>query len=71
MLVTRHSSATCPRCGDPLSFGTKEEATGWKVFYVCSDGCGWERMAGWVNRAEVDHQDDVHEKAEAMDKRWA
>jgi hypothetical protein len=42
----RHDTATCYDCGSSLVYGTKEEATGWKVYYECNDRCGCERMAG-------------------------
>lgn len=68
---TRHDSATCPNCGEPLVYGTKEEAASWKVYYECSDRCGWERMAGRIGLAEVEHRDEVGKQAEEMGNRWS
>lgn len=66
---TRHDSARCPECGEPLYFGTKEEASGWKVYYDCE--CGWERMVGRIAMSDVEHRDEVHERAREMGERWA
>lgn len=66
-----HDSATCPTCGERLAFGAKAEASGWKVLYECGERCGWEVMAGWISMASIDHQDEVHERAETMGERWA
>lgn len=68
---SKHDTATCPDCGAPLVYGTKEEASGWKVYYECNDRCGFERMAGWVWLKEIDHRDDVHERARGLGERWA
>lgn len=71
MTFIQHDSATCPDCAAPLYFGTKEEASGWKVYYECGDRCGFERMAGWVLMSDVNHRDKVHERAQAMGEQWA
>jgi hypothetical protein len=68
---TRHPSATCPECNAQLVYGTKEEPTGWKVYYECNDRCGFERMAGWVTLSEIDHRDEVHERAAKLGEQWA
>lgn len=65
----RHDLATCPECNESLYFGAKEEASGWKVYYECE--CGWERMAGWVKLSDIEHQDEVHDRAQKMGEQWA
>ena len=71
LTFTKHDTATCPACGSSLVYGTKEEASGWKVYYECNDRCGWERMVGRVSLAEVEHRDEVDERAREMGERWA
>lgn len=66
-----HDTATCPDCNAILAYGMKEEATGWKVYYQCNDQCGFEQMAGWVKRSEIEHRDDVDKRAREMGERWA
>lgn len=39
MLLIEHPSATCPECNEPLLYGTKEEASSWKMYYECSARC--------------------------------
>ncbi|UWG50704.1 hypothetical protein AArcCO_1397 [Halalkaliarchaeum sp. AArc-CO] len=71
LTFTKHDTATCPDCGSPLVYGTKEEASGWKVYYECNDRCGFERMAGWVKLSDIEHRDEVNERAREMGERWA
>ena len=71
LTFTLHPSASCPECGVQLAYGTKEEPSGWKVFYECDDRCGWEQMTGWVSLADVDHQDAGDKQACEIGKRWA
>jgi len=54
-----------------LVFGLKEEASGWKVYYQCNERCGFEQMAGWVKLSEIDHRDEVNERAREMGGQWA
>ena len=70
MWMTGHQDANCPECGGGLLYGTKEEATSYKVFYECSE-CTWEAMAGRVTLSEIDHQDEVDERARELGERWA
>lgn len=65
----KHERATCPECDAELYFGTKEEASGWKVYYECR-GCPFDRMAGWIRLAEINHRDEVYESAEEFGDRW-
>ena len=67
----KHETATCPDCGAALVYGTKEEASGWKVYYECNERCGWEQMTGWVWLSEIEHRDDVDDRAREMGERWA
>lgn len=71
LTFTKHDTATCPACGSSLVYGTKEEASGYKVFYECNDRCGFERMAGWVKPSEIEHQDEVEQRAHKMGEQWA
>lgn len=66
-----HDVAVCPECGEPLYYGTKEEASGWKVYYECGERCGWECMAGWIRLADIDSRDDVDVRARELGSRWA
>lgn len=70
LTFTQHDTATCPDCGAPLVYGTKEDPSGWKVYYECNDRCRFERMAGWVRLSKVDHRDEVYERAREMGKQW-
>lgn len=70
MLFVEHDSAECPECGFSLYFGTKEEATGWKVYYECGARCGWVSMAGWIKLGEVDTRDEVQKRAREMGEQW-
>ena len=67
----KHDTATCPDCGEPLVFGLKEEASGWKVFYECDDRCGFEQMTGWVKLSDIEHRDEVDARAHEMGEWWA
>ena len=68
---TRHDSATCPDCGVALMYCVKDEGSGWKVYYECSDRCGWERMAGRVKLVDIEHRDEVDDRACEMGEQWA
>ena len=68
--LIQHETAECPQCSEPLYYGEKDEASGWKVYYECVE-CGWEQMAGWVKMSEVDHADEVDEKARSLGDRWS
>ena len=71
MWMTGHPEATCPECGGGLLFGTKDtETTCYKVFYECSE-CTWDAKAGRVTLSEIDHQDEVDERARELGERWA
>ena len=70
MFMIQHPSATCPGCESSLSYGTKEEASSWKVYYECNDGCGFNQMAGRVKLTDVEHQDEVHDRAREMGEQW-
>lgn len=65
MLMERHESANCPSCRSTLWFGTKEEATGWKVFYECEE-CPFERRVGRIPMSDVDDRNDLQSRAERM-----
>ncbi len=67
MFFRQHPEATCRLCNEGLWYGVKEEPTGWKVFYACKDGCHREWMVGLVSRGEIEHVDEVFERA----KEWA
>jgi len=67
----KHETATCPDCGASLVYGTKEEASSWKVYYECNERCGWEQMTGRVSMADVGHRDDVDDRAREMGDQWA
>ena len=67
----KHGTATCSDCGASLVYGTKEEASGWKVYYECNDRCGFERMPCRVSLSEVDHRDEAHERAQELGEQWA
>lgn len=71
IVMSGHGTATCPDCGSQLMYGVKSEATSYKVYYECGDRCGWERMPGRIPRSDIDHQDEIDERAEEMGKRWA
>jgi len=67
---TEHDESTCPDCGAPLVYGTKEEPSGWKVYYECNQRCGWERMAGWISLSDIDHRDEVDHHAREIGEQW-
>jgi hypothetical protein len=69
--LTQHDRASCPECGHLLYFGVKENPSVWKVYYECTDSCGFHTMAGKVDRAGITHLDEVHERAQAMGDRWS
>lgn len=65
MFVYECEGSTCPRCGAPIGIGLKEEPTGWKVYRICTTDdppCVDERV-GTITRSEVDHADDVVDRA--------
>lgn len=68
MQFRRHSSATCPNCDVRLWYGLKSEATGWNVYYECSD-CQFETCVGRVALAEVEDTDAAVELAREMGER--
>lgn len=66
MYFQPHSDATCPHCGsDEMRFGTKEEVTGYKVYYQCDD-CSDEWMTGKVMKADIERDMDITTNAKAM-----
>lgn len=65
MHLRRHESAECPTCGSLLWYGLKEEATGWTVYYECSE-CTFEKRVGRVAMADVESRDDAVKWAEEM-----
>jgi hypothetical protein len=71
MLYKKHPSARCRYCAEPLYYGLKDEATGWKVHYCCllPNGCGREFSLGRIGLESVDTKDDAHERAEAFAER--
>ena len=71
LTFTKHDTATCPACGSSLVYATKEEASGYKIFYECNDRCGFKQMAGWVKLSDIEHRDEVDERAREMGERWA
>lgn len=66
MYLQAHPSANCRDCGGCLWYGTKAEAASWKVFAVCRDGCGREWMVGRIKIAEIEHRDEVNDRAKAL-----
>ncbi|SEP22194.1 hypothetical protein SAMN05216388_10478 [Halorientalis persicus] len=73
IIFQEHDEATCPECGASLLFGDKEKPGGWKIYYECSDrdNCNWEAgRVGYISRSDVDHTDEVDEKAIEMGDRW-
>lgn len=68
MQMQRHDSATCPDCGSHLWYGTKQEATGWVVYYECG-ACCFEKRVGWIAMADVDSRGTAERRAEGMDDR--
>jgi hypothetical protein len=48
----------------------KKEVNRWKVYYECNDGCGFDQMAGRVKLTDVEHQDEVHDRAREMGEQW-
>ena len=68
MFFELHESAVCNQCKNRLWFGVKEEASGWKVVYSCcgDDGCGREWTMGIILRKEIEHIDEVYEKARIL-----
>lgn len=67
MFATKVEEETCPECGEEALFRSKkEEASGWKVYVQC-DECGTDfGRIGFVKMSEIDHRDEVSEKAEEL-----
>jgi DNA-directed RNA polymerase subunit RPC12/RpoP len=67
VILRNHDEARCPYCGSELLYGVAEEPNAWMVHYECaSDRCGREFTPGRIRRSEVDHVDEVYERAEAL-----
>lgn len=67
MLVRELDDCRCPRCGDRIGVGLKEEPTGWKVYAIClSDRPCYDRRAGTVSRESVASMDDVETAADRL-----
>lgn len=70
MIMRRTDSGYCPRCGSDLRYGVKEETSSWKVYFDCTAAdCSWEFFAGRIRRSEVEHVDEVYERAEGFHER--
>lgn len=65
MHLRRHDWAECPACGSRLWYGLKQEPTGWKVHYECSD-CSFEKRVGWIAMSDVGNRDDAAQRAKEM-----
>ena len=66
MYLRPHPDATCKHCGsDEMLFGTKEEVTGYKVYYQCEE-CGREWMTGKVMKDGIDIDAEITSKAKQM-----
>lgn len=64
-MMTRLPGVEC-HCGEEgISYGTKEEPSIWKVYADCSE-CGREVKVGRVRQSDIDHIDEVGEKAEEL-----
>lgn len=65
MLSTKHPSARCRDCGEPLYYTLKDEPTGWKVQYSCPppEGCGRERSLGWIGATPGTDEADARRTA--------
>ncbi len=63
-----HESARCPRCGERILYGLKEESTGWKVIIDCDpeEGCGRGFSSRWIRLDEIDRFDDAYERAASI-----
>jgi len=67
MFMRQTEMGRCPYCGSSLRYGVKEEPTAWKVLFECIDSnCTGEFSAGRIPRSEVDHLDEVYERAEGL-----
>lgn len=68
MFLYRHDTATCPHCSSVVAYGTKEEASSWKIVVQCNpqDGCGRELGKKRIPLTDIDHRDQVAKQAEAF-----
>lgn len=70
MIMHRTDEGSCPYCGSDLRYGVKEESASWKVYFECADHhCGREFQVGRIFRSNVDHLDEVYERAETFHTR--
>lgn len=65
MLMRRTENGHCPYCGSSLRYGVKEEPASWKIYFECvNPDCAREFSVGYISRSEIDHLDEVYERAE-------
>lgn len=70
-MLSHSVEGECKECGsDDVGYSTKEKSSIWKVYGEChSCGRDYGRI-GIVKRKDIDHKDQVYEKAEEKAQRF-
>jgi len=65
-MLVEHPNATCPVCPGTLLYRFSATVGGWRVVFLCARTCGFTECAGRVDRSDINHRDERHDRAVAM-----
>jgi hypothetical protein len=69
-MLVEHPEGTCPECPGTLLYRFSATVNGWRVVFLCARTCGFTDTAGTIDRADIDHRDERHERAVAMGEQF-
>ena len=69
-MLVEHPNATCPECAGGLLYRFSATVGGWRVVFLCARTCGFTQTAGTIDRSDIDHRDERHERAVALGKQF-
>ena len=69
-MLVEHPDATGEECPGTLLYRFSATVSGWRVVFLCAR-CGFTATGGTIDRSDIDHRDERHERAVAMGEQFA